>query len=441
MHYSSETISQVEFALGAPRVVQYECAHVYPISVPNFDDSDITRPSISGSKPFKLYLHIPFCNYACTFCFYYKTIGAKDELKEKYVKALTEELREVPEGMEVSQVYIGGGTPTSLKPKLLSSLLKAVITRNPVNRGASFVIETSPESLTSEHCDVFSEYGVNRVSMGVDTLNSQILDLINRNHTPVQALDACNLLLSTDKQINIDLIYGFPEQTMEGFRADFNTFADLKVHSFTLYNLRLNELTPLRKKVNKGGHFDLEGLVNWRAFVAKTALNRGYIQTRGHTFIRQDVVDQSYDRAPCIDGYLEGRQIGLGASSISHIGNVAYRNIEDIKIYLSRIDQNSSPVSGIQRLLEEDSKALFFARTVGEVKKIDKATYKQTFNQDIKDEYGDLLDEYIKAGIMVEDESSFELTNLGRHVYDIVLTKFYPESKKCWLNAQQSKWI
>lgn len=440
MEYSLEEISAIESALGAPRSVQYECAHVYPISVPNFHKSDIARPSFTGPYPFKLYLHIPFCNYACTFCFYYKTIGANDQLKEKYVDALIQELDEVPAGLQVSQVYIGGGTPTTLQPKLLSRLMKAVFERNPILSGASFVVETSPESLSADHCSVFSEYGVNRISMGVDSLNPHILDLINRKHTSTQALDACRLLLCTDKQINIDLIYGFPEQTEDDFKTDFNTFADLNVHSFTLYNLRLNELTPLRKKINKDKHFDLEGLVRWREFVAKTALNRGYIQTRGHTFVRREMIEQSYDRAPCIDGYLEGRQIGLGASSISHIGNVAYRNVEDIKGYLNRISGGLSPVSGIQNLLEEDSKALFFARTVGEVKKIDKTVYEHTFKMNLKDEYGDLLEEYIKAGIMIEDETGFELTDLGRYVYDIVLTKFYPESKKSWLNTQQEKW-
>src|SRR5207247_1709544 len=105
----------------------------------------------SSAQPFQLYVHVPFCNYACRFCFYSKRIGAPAERKIQLVEAIAQELRDVPRGTPLLQLYVGGGTPTALAPNLLDQLLADLFGRYPRVSTCPITIESSPESLAPDH--------------------------------------------------------------------------------------------------------------------------------------------------------------------------------------------------------------------------------------------------------------------------------------------------
>jgi oxygen-independent coproporphyrinogen-3 oxidase len=132
-------------------------------------------------------------------------------------------------------------------------------------------VETSPDSLTEEHLVVLRKHGIGRVSMGTQSLHDDQLGDVNRNHTAEQTLRACKLALEAGLILNVDLMYGLPGQTLASFRQDFATLAETGVPSLTIYDLRLNERTPVARNLQDKERLELAQLLSWRQFVGATA--------------------------------------------------------------------------------------------------------------------------------------------------------------------------
>lgn len=431
-------LNHIRAALGEPSRVTYECAHVYPLSAPDFQTGTPARLARPTNGVRKLYIHVPFCNYACAFCFYVKQIGASTDRKRRIVDCLIKELESIELGTTLTFVYVGGGTPTALPPSLLDELLSALRKRTVFSQDVSFTIECSPESLEAEHLEYFKSHGVNRISIGVDTLNADILRLINRRHDREQALCACQALVETEAFVNVDLIYGFPGQRKDGFANDLRELAAIGPHSFTLYDLRLNEQTPLIRHIGQNPLTDLGELIEWRAWVASAAVDLGYVQTRWHTFVRQNIPPSNYMRAPCVDGFSEGRQLGIGPSSLSHLGYRLYRNIENIEAYATTVEKGDCAVDSMFELGTQDQHTLFVARTLGDGEQLSRLEYERAFGHPIEDDFGSLLSRLTEAGLLSQDDQSISLTSSGRLVYDLVMRSFYPAKATKWLNQRQS---
>src|SRR6185369_15724223 len=180
----------------------------------------------------------------------------------------------------LAQLYVGGGTPTALPADLLDAVLAAVQARTRVEPGAALTVECSPESLTDAHVDVLRRRGVNRVSMGIQSLDDDVLVELHRRHgVAASALAACDRLTAGGFFVNVDLIYGLPGQSEESFCADLESVTEHRPHSLTLYNLRLNEHTPLANVVADLDRLDLAALVRWRTVVRTATRALGYTQT------------------------------------------------------------------------------------------------------------------------------------------------------------------
>lgn len=429
---------QIRSALGEPSRIAYECAHVYPLSAPNFQRDEQVRLARRTSGVRKLYIHVPFCNYACAFCFYVKQIGSSIDQKQEIVDCLIKELQSIEPGANLDLLYIGGGTPTALPPILLDKLLSAIRAKTVFSPNLSFTIECSPESVNAKHLECFGAHQVNRISIGVDTLNSQILQLINRRHNREMALRACHDLLETGAFVNIDLIYGFPGQKKESFAQDLRDLAAIGPHSFTLYNLRLNERTPLIRHSLPSPLEDLGELVEWRALVERLTTELGYVQTRWHTFVRQNIPASNYKRTPCVDGFSEGRQLGIGPSALSHLGYSLYRNIESVQKYANRVLAGESPVDSTFELETQDQQTLFVARTLGDGEQLSRSEYETAFGHSVESDFGPVLKRLSEAGLITQNDQNISLSSTGRLVYDLVMLSFYPAKASKWLHSRQS---
>jgi oxygen-independent coproporphyrinogen-3 oxidase len=274
--------------------------------------------------------------------------------------------------------------------------------------------------------------------MGIESLDEGVLQGIRRRHGRAEALDACSLLVESGRFVNVDLIYGLPGQSEDSFRGDLAAAADRGPSSFTLYNLRLNEFTPARSALGDLERMDLPRLVRWRAFVKQAASELGYEQTRWHTFVRRDVAASPYDRAPCVDGFGAGRQLGLGTSAASHLGHVVYRNDESLEGYMTRVERGESPVGGIFPLGDADRRTLFVARSLGDGGRLDPARYAAAFDSTLEDDFGPALDRLRGAGLLTESAAGLALSPEGELVYDLALLAFYPERARRWLDERQS---
>ncbi|MCZ6624357.1 MAG: radical SAM protein, partial [Deltaproteobacteria bacterium] len=360
-------------AVGPARGVQYNKPHVYPMAAPMF----VKRPGVERERPpdgpVEVYVHVPFCNYKCSFCTYATRQGSRTEQMATYVQALEKEMQWIEPKTQLMELYIGGGTPTALPPSLLDDLLSAVWQRVRSPRGTVHTVECSPESITPDHVQVFKQQQIERVSMGIQSLDDQVLKRLHRHHSGQESLAACDLLISNGLMLNVDLIYGLPGQTEESFVRDFQIVAAHGVHSVTVYNLRVNENTPVANKLEKDERLSLERLVRWRALIRAVAVGAGFKQTRWHTFVRERPEEDAHHPARRFENFPAiGNQIGIGMSARSRLGSTVYRNHPRIQPYLQRIDEDQSPVEEVFVLNEADRKALFIGQYLGNGRPLDR---------------------------------------------------------------------
>ena len=182
------------------------------------------------------YIHIPFCRQKCNYCSFvsYPML----EYKQDYLKALSREIKEKYKFESLKTLYLGGGTPSILE----SSEIHNIIEHFNINENTEITIELNPEKLSLEYLKNLHSTGINRISLGCQTFNDNILDIIGRKHT---SEDVKNAVSYTKKagfnNISLDFIYGLPNQSIETFQKDLETAIKLGIHHISLYGLKIDE--------------------------------------------------------------------------------------------------------------------------------------------------------------------------------------------------------
>jgi oxygen-independent coproporphyrinogen III oxidase len=426
-------ISRIQEALAFTPTASYSAPHDYPHAAPIFQPSPgLERPQVD-TEFMRLYVHIPFCNYACSFCCYAKKVGAERKQMERYVEALKKELEWVPAGMPLNQLFVGGGTPTVLPPDLLDNLLGAIQDRMPYHGDGVHTVEASPESVTDEHLEVLKRHGVGRVSMGIQSLEDNVLESVRRGHAPDRALAACQRIMDAGLILNIDLMYGLPAQDEAVFHRDFKRVAEAGVHAVTAYNLRLNERTPVSRTLLPQERFDIAGLMRWRAFIRDTAEAFGFSQTRWHTFKRLDSIAARHEWKPTSGPGMRGYQFGMGMSARSSLGHSVYRNHRNIENYIARVEAGESPVEEVIHLDDQDLKTQFIARSLGDGKPLSLERYHSVFGNSLAADHGNAIERLRQGGLVSREGDALCLTESGKLLYDLVTLSFYPPQAKQWL--------
>ncbi len=433
---AQEEITRLDEALGpTPPVIRCE-AGVYPGSVPDFKPapSDIVRPH-PVRQPLRLYVHLPFCNYHCSFCHFATLVSDDRARQERYLDALERELDWIEPGTELSQFFIGGGTPTALPPDLLDRVFGAIDDRVKFVDGVVHTCEVSPESVTEEHLDVLERRGVGRVSMGIQSLDDAVLGSVQRLHTAEQVFSACERIVARGMILNVDLIYGLPGQTHGAFESDLRRMLNRGVHSFTLYALRVRELSSVGRSIEEAKRLDLANLLGWRRFAKRLTDELGLSQVRSHTFKRLDEFTARHERVPCVDPQRGGFQLGVGMSARSHLGHTAFRNHRGFEEYVTSVEQGLSPVAGVIPLDVGDRQAQFAGRTLGELQPLDRGAYTRAFGTSIDDDHADALGRLVGGGLLDDRGDALVLTGLGRLLYERVILNFFPAHAREWLAA------
>lgn len=197
------------------------------------------------TKSKSLYVHIPFCDHICSYCDFPKLLSSTN-FEKSYLDALIREIESYHID-NLDTMFIGGGTPTALKDEDLETLLRYLHSK--FNDLKEFSIEANPESLTESKLDLLSKYGVTRISIGVQTFNSYILQLLNRHHTEEDVIRAIESLKKYSfNSFNLDFIYGIPFQTFDMFKEDVEKAIALNPTHLSFYPLQIEEGTIFGNK-------------------------------------------------------------------------------------------------------------------------------------------------------------------------------------------------
>lgn len=194
-----------------------------------------------------IYIHIPFCKTRCVYCDFYST--TQSDLKDRYIQALRKELemrKDYLNGENIQTIYFGGGTPSQLVPADFEQVFDTISRVYNIEQCQEITLEANPDDLTPEYLHALSQLPFNRISIGIQTLNDDILKLLKRRHTASQAIQAVKDARSAGfNNISIDLIYGLPGETPESWKNDLAQAISLKVEHLSAYHLIYEEGTPL----------------------------------------------------------------------------------------------------------------------------------------------------------------------------------------------------
>ncbi len=197
-----------------------------------------------------LYIHIPFCASRCIYCGFYSTTSL--ELRQQYVDAVCREMSIRGTDSLIDTIYLGGGTPSRLTPDQLRQLF-LYINKVYENQAVEVTIEMNPDDVTAEHAAVLAELGINRISMGAQTFDDERLHFLHRRHTAGQVPQAVKTLRDAGIQnISVDLMYGFPNETLEDWQRDIEAVLALNVEHLSAYCLMIEVGTPLYRMLHKG---------------------------------------------------------------------------------------------------------------------------------------------------------------------------------------------
>lgn len=277
--------------------------------------------------PYKaLYIHIPFCKHRCAYCdFATCAIDRESPAIDEYIENLILEIRrKAKEGelAKVETVYLGGGTPSHIGPKRLSTLLYALGMSMNLTPDVEFSMEANPESLTPELVKDLYALGVNRLSIGVQSFDDGLLKTLDRVHDAKRAEEAVRMALERFENVSVDLMCGIPGQTPEMFLESLQKAVDLGVTHVSVYPLTVEDHTPLRNMIDAG---ELED-VNEEHEALMMGMAPNVLEAAG--FHRYEVASYAKEGCECKHNiaYWTGvPYLGLGTSAVTMTQNEARR--------------------------------------------------------------------------------------------------------------------
>ena len=290
-----------------------------------------------------LYIHIPFCSSRCVYCGFYSTTGL--ELRERYVDAVCKEIELRRSNNPIRTIYLGGGTPSQLSTEQLKRILDSAYIYNKVENDAEVTIEMNPDDVNKETAEALRGFPVNRISMGAQTFDNERLKFLHRRHDASQVKGAVETLRQTGfRNISIDLMYGFPNQTLDEWKTDIEKALELDVEHISTYCLMYEEGTALYKLLEQGKVAEIDEELEREMYY--TLINR--LESAGYEHYELSNFARKGYRSRHNSSYWRGiPYIGIGAAAHSYDIKTRSWNIADINKYIAAMEQG-------QRLYEEE---------------------------------------------------------------------------------------
>jgi oxygen-independent coproporphyrinogen-3 oxidase len=304
-------------------------------------------------KSNSLYIHIPFCVRKCVYCDFF-SVPYNASLALRYMDGLMRELElRRNEAGTLKTVYIGGGTPTTIPTSALVRLLRKVRGSFEVARDAEITIEANPGTMGTDTTDMLSDAGINRISIGVQSLDNDELKLLGRIHSSQEALKAvADARRAGISNISVDLIYGIPGQTPDGWLRSIETAVELSPEHISAYELTPEKGTPLYELISQGSieKPDEERIIEMYYSAIDRLNEAGY----NHYEI-SNLAKPGFECRHNLNYWDRGGYIAIGAGAHGFIGNRRMRNTGDINKYVKALEEGRLAVEESNEISEEEA--------------------------------------------------------------------------------------
>ncbi|MGL4874519.1 MAG: radical SAM family heme chaperone HemW [Clostridium sp.] len=366
-----------------------------------------------------LYIHIPFCKQKCFYCDF-PSFSHIDHLRKEYLKMLKKE-SEARCVDTYESLFIGGGTPSYLNEeelKYLGEILKNI----KFTKEAEKTMECNPGTINKEKLEKIKEIGINRISFGLQTTDDGILKQIGRIHTMEEFKENFNLARDVGfKNINIDLMFGLPNQKVSDVCKTLKEIIDLNPEHISFYSLIIEEETPFYKMYQKG-ILNLPSEEEEREMYSK-----GKELLEEHGYNQYEFSNYSKKGFECFhnEGYWKLKEyLGIGSSASSFLESKRIKNKENVKEYIEGMKNFNNAIGEIIENKKKECIEEYVFLGLRMLEGIDKKEFKEKFDDDIKEVYKEEIITNIKKGLLRETKDKILLTNEGIEVSNYVLSDF-----------------
>lgn len=357
--------------------------------------------------PESAYIHIPFCKKKCGYCAFVSY--NKPELQNIYVEKLIDEIKVKYKGEKLKTLYFGGGTPSLMNVSQIENILQNFSFAN----YAEITLEANPDSINLEYLKCLKNIGINRLSIGVQSFDDNILKLANRLHSAKQAIDAVkNSRKAGFENISLDFIYGLPEQTIESFKEDLKTAISLNPEHISLYGLKIEEDTPFSKQNFKNIADDDMQAKMYRCAVETL---KGFDHYEFSNFAQNDKFSRHN-----MNYWNNEEYYGFGAAAHGYLAGNRYSNISKLEEYIKNPIKPDYKHNVTQQERLEEEIFLGFRRCAGiDVEKINKK-----FSINFNEKYSKILNKYQQSKHITKTETGWKLSIDGILVSNEILCEF-----------------
>ncbi len=367
--------------------------------------------------PRAAYVHIPFCAHRCGYCDFAIAVGRDDRI-DAYLHALACELATLGRPTPVHSLFLGGGTPSHLPIEALARLLKDLAHWLPVDAGGEFSLEANPESLDADKVCLLAEHGLTRVSLGAQSFDSGMLQVLDRRHGPAEVPRAVERVRRRIPQVSLDLIFGVPGQTLARWGADLRATLALAPDHVSTYGLTYEKGTPLWKRRRRGQLQPLDEETELELYL------KGIDTLTAAGFEHYEI--SNFGRPRCRSRHNEvywanEAYFGFGMGAARYILGQRELNTRDLDTYLRCIESGqpatfqSEELSPPERARE--TMALQLRRSDG----IDRPAFRAQTGFELDALAGEAIARHVALGMLADDGQRVQLTRQGKAVADAVI--------------------
>ncbi len=368
-----------------------------------------------------LYIHIPFCKSKCLYCDFCSYSGMSG-LMTDYSKALAKEIART-DGSAINTIFMGGGTPTHLSLEGWGIIGEAIVQLN-IRGDAEFSVEANPGTFDTEKLKFLKGIGVNRLSIGLQAVQNRHLKNLGRIHSYEDFLSGYRAARQIGfSNINVDLMFGLPGQTIEDWKESLHKIAELDPEHISCYSLIIEEGTEFYRRYEEGSLqlTDEEIERDMYRYTLEFLEQKGYIQYEISNFSKPG----KESRHNLIYWNLE-EYIGCGAGAHSFVDGVRLSNPQGIAEYIDSIQSKGEGAEAgeVHRNTTQDTMSEFMFMGLRKISGIDTAEFRRRFGEDIYKVYGDVIRKFEGRGLIAAEDGRIRLTGIGIELSNSVMCEF-----------------
>ncbi|NLJ78543.1 MAG: oxygen-independent coproporphyrinogen III oxidase [Tissierellia bacterium] len=378
-------------------------------------------------KDLAIYIHIPFCSSKCYYCDFISFPGMEDRMDE-YMNYMMKEMdlyREVLSGYNIRTIFIGGGTPSHIDGRHIYNVLEYIHSNFNCNGLEEITMESNPESLDEEKLNIYAQAGIDRISIGLQSLDDGLLKGIGRCHNAKDFYRAYDLVRKVGfEDVNLDLMFGLPNQSLRDCRDTLEEAISLDSEHISLYSLILEEGTPMDRWY-EDGRIELPDDELERDMYH---MGQELLRTRGyHQYEISNFCKEGFECKHNLYYWKLKPYIGFGLSAHSNMDSRRFWNYSSFEGYYNSLDKGSFPIEGEEHIDTELEMAEYMIMGLRMIKGIDRNEFHNRFHIDVEDIYGAVLEEYESRGLLDMDGGSIRFTPRGLDLSNLVYVDLLPE--------------